>query len=74
MTASIQPHLFCVIYTSACGPALIEFDSHRHRLEWLAQQDDRSEDFYSFEVTGSIDGLTISSVGEFAREELQDLD
>jgi hypothetical protein len=68
-----SPTLYCVIYTSACGPNLIEFDSERDRLKWLSEQDDRDEDFFSFEVVGSIDGLTTPNVGKYALEELQDL-
>ncbi len=68
-----SPTLYCVIYTSACGPNLIEFDSERDRLKWLSEQDDRDEDFFSFEVVGSIDGLTTPNMGKYALEELQDL-
>ena len=69
-----SPTIYCVIYSSACGPSLIEFDSERDRLKWLSDQDDHFEDFYSFELDGSIDGLTSASVGTNALEDLKALD
>jgi hypothetical protein len=68
------PTVYCVLTTSDGTPALIEFDSARQRLEWLAGRSDAHDDFYSFEVVGKIDGLTIPNVGRYALEELQDLD
>lgn len=65
--------IYCIITTSDFGPDLIEFQSERDRLEWLSEQDDSFEDFYSFEVEGSITGLTIPNTGRYAREELAEL-
>ena len=69
-----SPTIYCVIYTDSSGPSLIEFDSERDRLKWLSEQDDSHEDFYSFEVVGSIDGLTTPNVGKYALEDFQALD
>jgi hypothetical protein len=69
-----SPTIYCVIYTDPSGPSLIEFDSERDRLTWLSEQDDSHEDFYSFEVVGSIDGLTTPNVGRYALEDLKALD
>lgn len=69
-----SPTIYCVICTDSGGPSLIEFDSERDRLKWLSDQDDSHEDFYSFEVVGTIDGLTTPNVGKYALEELKALD
>ena len=69
-----SPTIYCVICTDSSGPSLIEFDSERERLTWLTEQDDSHEDFYSFEVVGTIDGLTTPNVGKYALDDLQVLD
>lgn len=69
-----QKTIFCVISTTDSGPELHEFETDRKRLEWLCEQDDSFEDFYSFEVKGTIDGLTIPNVGEHAKKDLQELE
>ena len=69
-----SPTIYCVICTDSGRPSLIEFDSERDRLTWLSEQDDSHEDFYSFEVVGTIDGLTTPNVGKYALDDLQVLD